>query len=107
MSLTQVAFTVLGAFVALVAVIGLRLGWVAATITETEVIGRYASAYVTEAGGGAELTDCHAEAGQTWWIKLRVVCVSPDGREWRYGAGLWGQLMYVERITPHQKEIRV
>ncbi|NVO24884.1 hypothetical protein HJ526_16945 [Donghicola sp. C2-DW-16] len=107
MSLTQVAFTVLGAFLALVAVIGLRLGWTAATITETEVIERYASAYVAEAGGGAELTDCHAEAGQTWWIKLRVVCAAADGREWRFGAGLWGQLMYVERITPHHKEIRI
>lgn len=107
MSLRQVVFTVLGAFLALVAVIGLRLGWVSATLTETEVIERYASAYLQEAGDGAALTDCHAETGQAPWIKLRVVCRNSLGREWRFGAGLWGQLVYVERIDPISQEQRI
>ena len=107
MSLRQVAFTVLGAFLALVAVIGLRLGWLAASLTETDVIERYAAAYLAEAGAGAALSNCHAETGQGHWVKLRVICRHPDGREWRFGAGLWGQLVYVERITPARMEMKI
>ena len=63
MSLRQVVFTVLGAFLALVAVIGLRLGWISATLTETEVIERYASAYLQEAGQGAAIRRNAEERG--------------------------------------------
>ena len=80
------------AFLALVAVIGLRLGWLAASLTETDVIERYAAAYLAEAGAGAALSNCHAETAQGHWVKLRVICRHPDGREWRFGAGLWGRL---------------
>jgi hypothetical protein len=106
-NLRQVALLVLGAFLALVAVIGLRLGWLAASLTETNVIERYAAAYLAEAGTGAGLSDCHAESGQGYWVKLRVICRHPDGREWRFGAGLWGQLVYVERIAPARMEMKI
>ena len=60
--------TVLGALLAF------RYGWIAATMTETDVINAIATRYVIEDGGAdARTTDCVGLAGQVQgaWITVR------------------------------------
>lgn len=57
-----------------VALVGLRAGWRAATITETDVITHYAQQYLKEAGSAAVLSDCVATPGKGLpgiWIVVR------------------------------------
>jgi hypothetical protein len=64
------------------ALIGLRWGWIAATITETDVIGRYAAHYVASEGEGAEMSDCVGIPGHDLpgiWIVVR--CRPNAGRD--------------------------
>ena len=77
-----------------------RLGVIAATITETDVINRYAQEYLRDAGAGASLTDCHARPGTAEpgsWIV--VVCAGPDGRR-SYHVNRFGGLEYRDRPAP-------
>jgi hypothetical protein len=56
------------------ALVGLRYGWIAATITETDVITHYAQRYLQEHGEGAALSDCMAVPGDNLpgiWIVVR------------------------------------
>lgn len=69
----------LGLFGLFWAILGLRYGWVAATMTETDVIKRYAERYVEAAGDGAALSDCHAYPGEGLpgiWLVVR--CAPPQ-----------------------------
>jgi hypothetical protein len=64
----------LGVLLLCCAMVGLRYGWIAATITETDVITHYAQRYVNEARGNAALTDCAATGGDGLagiWIVVR------------------------------------
>lgn len=63
---------------ALLAVVGLRLGYMAATTSETDVITHYSALYVDRKGTGAAVTDCFAVPGQGAGIWLVVTC-SPGG----------------------------
>jgi hypothetical protein len=86
----------LGVFLALVGALGLRLGWLAATLDESALIDRYAAAYV--AGGGVR-SECHAEPGAGPLARLRVVCAPPDrpGARHVWTVAPWGQLLSVDR----------
>ncbi len=56
------------------ALLAFRYGWIAATITETDVINAMATRYVTQDGGpGASSRDCVGLAGQIEgaWITVR------------------------------------
>lgn len=56
------------------ALLAFRFGWIAATITETDVINAMASRYVTQDGGpGATAGDCVGLVGQVEgaWITVR------------------------------------
>ena len=78
-----------------VGVYALRLGWVAATITETDVIERYAAVYVGETG--AARTDCRAVPGQGGAVWLVVICgpVPFDpARHYEYHANRLGGLVF-------------
>lgn len=86
----------LGVFLGLVGALGLRLGWLAATLDESALIERYADAYAT---GGGDRADCHAEPGAGALTRLRVVC-TPEGQPaarhvWTLAP--WGQLLSLER----------
>lgn len=70
-------FAPLAALVMAVAALGLRQGYVRATLTETDVINRYAAQYLQEAGPGAALTDCLARPGQRAGVWLVVICTAP------------------------------
>lgn len=69
------------------ALVAFRYGWIAATITETDVINSMATRYVTQDGGeGARPGDCVGLSGQVAgaWITVRckdhVYHVSRFGR---------------------------
>lgn len=64
--------------------VGLRYGWIADTITETDVITHYAQRYLQEHGDGAALSDCVAVPGGEIpgiWVVVRC---HPQGVAQRY-----------------------
>ena len=66
------------------ALVGLRYGWIATQITETDVITHYAQKYLSDHGASARLEDCVARPGQSArgvWI---VVSCQPEGVQGRY-----------------------
>ncbi len=72
-----------GVLITVFALIGLRLGWIAATITETDVINRFAELYVQTQGGDAALRDCAAISGRDPGIWIVVRC-TPQGTDETY-----------------------
>lgn len=84
------------------AVIGLRYGWIAATISETDVITRYAHKYLSDHGSGAQLTDCVAvpeDALSDIWLVVR--CRPKDVNEsYDYHINRLGGLEYEARPRP-------
>ena len=72
----------------------MRLGFKAAYLNESAVIGHYAEQYVyTMHGKGidASVSDCVAVQDASFWIRLRIEC---DGAKIEiYKIGLWGQLV--------------
>lgn len=77
-----------------------RLGLIAATITETDVINRYAQMYVMEGSAGAVLEDCHARPGREEpGIWIVVVCAGPEGLR-SYHVNRFGGLEYRDRPAP-------
>ena len=68
---------------------GFRLGWIAATLTETEVITRYAQRYLEDrarddAAGTASIADCVAYPGEAPGIWLVVSCTPRPAVAGRY-----------------------
>lgn len=54
-----------------------RAGYIAAHLTETDVINHYAARYVAEGPDGARATDCVARPGGSEAIWLVVSCGGP------------------------------
>ena len=88
----------LGILVLTFALIGLRIGWIAATMTETDVINRFAAQYIAEQGGTAALSDCVAyPADDQPGIWLVVRCTPQGGLEpsaYLYHVNRFGGLEY-------------
>ena len=71
------------------ALLAFRYGWIAATITETDVINAMANRYVTKDGGpGAAVSDCVGLAGQIEGAWITVRC-----GEYDYHVNRFGRLM--------------
>jgi hypothetical protein len=51
-----------------------RLGWIAATLTETEVIAHYSAQYVATFGPAAQASDCVARPGAAKGVWIVVSC---------------------------------
>lgn len=64
-------------FVFFWATVGFRYGVKVLETTETEVINRYATQYLVDAGEGAALTDCVAYPSTDLGIWLVVSCAAP------------------------------
>jgi len=67
-------FVPLGLATLIGALLAFRYGWIAATITETDVINAFANRYVAQDGGAAaQVADCVGLAGQIdgAWITVR------------------------------------
>lgn len=84
-------FVPLGALTVLVGLWAFRLGWVAATITETDVVNTYAARYLQTAGPDARTTDCVARPGRQRGVWLVVSCAG-SGRRVDYAVDRLGRL---------------
>lgn len=71
---------------------GFRWGWIAATITETDVINTYAERYLSEGGAAARLTDCTALPGRRDGVWIIVRCVQAGAR-FDYPVDRFGRLL--------------
>ena len=80
------------------AVWGFRLGWIAATITETDVITTYTQRYLSEAGAAARLTDCAGVPGSRDGVWIIVRC-QQDGQRFDYPVDRFGRLLAVPEDT--------
>ncbi|WP_439156206.1 hypothetical protein [Yoonia sp.] len=71
-----VIFMPVAALAALAAVLGLRMGQVP---SETEIINRYAAAYLDMTPAGASPTDCAATTHSDPAVRMVITCVHPNG----------------------------
>ncbi len=86
-------------FALIVVALGLwsfRMGMVAASLTETEVIETYAGLYVDTHGGSARPADCMATPGQHPQVWIVVSCTSRDGARFDYPVDTFGRLLTLE-----------
>lgn len=70
-----------------------RWGWIAATITETDVINTYAQRYLGEAGDTARVSDCVARPGARHRVWITVHCASENGVRHDYSVDRFGRLL--------------
>lgn len=73
-----------------------RLGWIAATVTETDVITAYSALYLEERGADARLTDCTAQPGTVSPVWILVTCVAQDQARYDYPVDRFGRLIQIE-----------
>ncbi len=102
----------LGLLILSAAAMGLRLGWIRATITESDVIAKYAQRYVDSHGPDARLSDCVGLSGESlpeiWpriWIMIR--CGPPangQGESYVYYVNRLGGFEYGERPEGHRRQ---
>jgi hypothetical protein len=71
-----------------------RLGWIAATITETDVIDIWAAHYLAS-HPEARSTDCTAQPGRGAPVWILVSCMHRDGRRFDYPVDRMGRLLDV------------
>jgi hypothetical protein len=92
-------FVPLGLATLVGALLAFRFGWIAATITETDVISSIAQRYVTQDGGmDARVTDCVGLPGQVPGAWITVRC-----RGFVYHANRFGHL--IDPVAPERPAI--
>ena len=75
-----------------------RLGWIAATISETDVIAAFAARYVAAQGSPAQATDCSAQPGQARGVWIVVTCGAPGAGSVVYAVDRLGrEVLHPER----------
>lgn len=79
-----VVLTLLGALWAF------RAGWIAVTLTETDVINAQVARYLQAVPNGRP-EDCHAEPMAGAW--LIVLCAPRDGPVWQVRVDRWGRVV--------------
>jgi hypothetical protein len=92
----------LGVLIVGAGLLGLRLGYVALNVSETDVINAYAAQYVERSAPNGRLTDCHAVPGDGFpGIWIVVSCRAPGGA-WEgvdFYANRLGGLEHVKAIA--------
>lgn len=83
-------FLPLAALVVLAAYLGLQFG---KAPSETEIINRYAAAYLEAAPSGASPTDCAASPHPDPGVRMVINCVHPFGLTTTYFVGLRGEAL--------------
>lgn len=81
----------------LLALYGFRLGWIAANLTETDVIETQAAAYLTTAGPEAKRTDCVAFPSDQNGIWIIVRCgavLNASSKVYEYHVNRFGGVEY-------------
>lgn len=99
-------FAPLALLLTLSAVWAFRLGWIAATITETDVINAYTARYLQAQGGAARATDCVARPGRHPGVWIVVTCAGPQTTPVAYAVDRLGRLVHrpEPEITPVRPE---
>ena len=70
------------------------LGWQRGQLpTETEIINRYAAAYLAMAPEGAQVTDCAATPHPDETIRMVITCAHPLGLTTTYFVGPRGEAL--------------
>lgn len=85
-------FVPLCALVTALAALSFRMGWIVATISETDVIEAWAAHYVASEAGGSQ-HDCTARPGHRPPVWILVSCVHHDGRRFDYPVDKMGRLI--------------
>lgn len=85
-------FAPLGLLILLSGVWAFRQGWIAATISETDVIEAWSAHYVTREVG-ARRSDCSARPGSSGDVWILVTCVHSDGRRFDFPTDRLGRLV--------------
>lgn len=84
-------FAPFGILVIVLALWGFRWGWVAATISETDVIESWTAHYLAQTPGG-RATDCTGQPGQQPNIWILVSCIHADGQRIDFPVDRFGRL---------------
>ena len=96
-------FLPLGLLVLFGAIQAFRLGWIAANLSESEVIEAYVIRYAEEVGIAPQDAPCIATPGDLHWIIVR--CGEP-GDIWEYRVNRWGGLDSLVRPGDPQQDGR-
>ena len=83
-------FLPVAGLVAYAAYLGLRAGQLP---SETELINRYATAYLRTAPSGASATDCAASPHPDVTIRMIIACAHPSGLTTTYFVGPRGEAL--------------
>ncbi|MEM9785686.1 MAG: hypothetical protein AAF801_04240 [Pseudomonadota bacterium] len=86
----RILFLPLAALVMFAAYLGLQYGRLP---SETEIINRYAAAYVAMAAEGAQPTDCAARPHQEEAIRMVITCAHESGVIMTYYVGPRGEAL--------------
>lgn len=86
-------FAPLGLLILALGLWGFRLGWIAATITETDVIETYTAHYLQTQGATARATDCSARPAPDNDVWIVVRCAAASGARFEYPVDRWGRLV--------------
>jgi hypothetical protein len=85
----------------------LRLGWIAAHVSETDVINTYAQIYMQDmarAGHAADPKDCFAAPSAAEGVWIVVLCKPQQGPGQAYPVNRFGRLVPRATGTPAQPE---
>ena len=80
-----------------------RLGWIAATLTETDVILAYTDQYLETHGPAARITDCTAQPAEMEAVWIVVTCIAGDATRYDYPVDRFGQLIQLD-VAPRALE---
>ena len=86
----RLIFLPFGALVAFAAYLGWQHGQIP---SETEIINRYAAAYLAVAGQGAQPTDCAATIHPDPAVRMVITCIHPTGVETTFLVGPRGEAL--------------
>ncbi|MGA9253171.1 MAG: hypothetical protein WBV78_04405 [Roseobacter sp.] len=73
-----------------------RLGWIAATLTETDVILAYTAKYLDTHGTTARATDCSGQPADIAAVWIVVTCIAQDETRYDYPVDRFGQLILLD-----------
>jgi len=81
-----------------------RLGWIAVTLTETDVIQAYTARYLEAHGTTARITDCTAQPAALEAVWIVVTCIADDTTRYDYPVDRFGQLVRLDAqpTTPEE-----
>ena len=90
-------FAPLTALVLALAVWAFRLGWIAATVTETDVIEKWTLHYLETKSPTARASDCTGQPGTAPGVWILVSCVNGLGERHDFPVNRFGRLV---EVTP-------